>query len=132
MKKITATKDDITFNYDGSTVLQISAKPISVRDEVAKVAKERLGDSITVEDAGPDYEVRDGSDQKDVTTDETEGEGPNYVELKAKAKELGLSQAGKKDEIAERIAAFESEQANSNITTDETEAKPAADAEAAQ
>mgnify|MGYP001596695814 CR=1 FL=1 len=101
MKKITSV-ESISFRYDASTLLEIDSEGVLASDVVAKLAQERLGDNITVEDAGPDGGPEKGSD-------EDEDKGPTYNELKEEAKELGISAKGSKDEIAERIAAHKAE-----------------------
>lgn len=116
MKKITS-EVPVSFRYDGSTLLEIDSEGCLASDAVAAVAKDRLGDQITLEDAG--------SDQGPERTEE-EPEGPSYAELQAKAKELGLKASGSKEDIAARIAEHEA----AAVAEPETPEAPAADAEA--
>jgi hypothetical protein len=96
MKKITADTE-IEFSYDGSTRLSIGKEAIVVSDEVARVAQERLGRNITVEDAD------EQEPSAPATTEPTVAE-PTYQQLRDRCKELGLGAAGSADELKERIA----------------------------
>lgn len=93
MKKITS-EVPVSFRYDGNTLLEIDKDGCLATDEAAAVAKDRLGDQITVTDVV--------SDKKEDSGDSNTG--PTFDELKARAKELGLKQNGKKEEVAARIA----------------------------
>jgi len=90
MKKITS-ENLVSFQYDGSTLLEIDSEGCLASDEAARVAKERLGDQITVEDYVADEVVDDTP--KELT----------LVELRIKAEDLGLSKSGSKADLEERI-----------------------------
>lgn len=99
MKKLSAD-NVIEFAYDSVTKLEIGPEGVIVRDEVAKVAQDRLGGNINVEDVdAPDTDEIPGGDEGE--------DGPSHKELQARAEELGLKKNGTKAELAERIAAEE-------------------------
>lgn len=107
MKKLTATIP-VSFRYDGSILLEIDEDGCMASDAVAAVAKDRLGDQIVVEDAGPDGGHKEESDENE-NGDDNEDDSMSYADLKAKVKELGLPVSGTKAELQERIDAYNEE-----------------------
>ena len=95
MKKITSI-EPISFRVDGSTLLEITSKGCLATDEAAAIAKERLGEHITVVDTDIKTAVKEAKAS-------LEDSGPTHAELKAKAKELGISISGSKADLEARI-----------------------------
>lgn len=106
MKKITS-ENPITFRADGDTVLEIDKDGVITHDAAAALAKERLGDNVTVEDADVESAVQDAQDSLSLN------------DLKARARELGLPVSGTKDELTERIDAKEKEDAAAALAAGE-------------
>lgn len=72
MKKITST-EPIKLRLDGSTVLEINSKGVICDDFAAKIAEERLGSNVTVEDITLEdavSEVSETVDTQDVADSE--------------------------------------------------------------
>lgn len=95
MKKITSV-EPITFAVDGSTTLEIDSEGCLASDAAAAIAKERLGDVITVVETSVEEAVND------VTADA----GPTLADLKEEAKDLGLAVSGNKADLIARIAEY--------------------------
>lgn len=61
MKKITS-KEPISFRVDGATLLEIGPKGCLASDAAAAIAKERLGEHITVTETSIKKAVEDAKD----------------------------------------------------------------------
>lgn len=79
MKKITS-KEPIKFRVDGVTLLEITKAGIVVSDGAAQVAKERLGDNITVTDVDIESEAKKVAKEAEKAAKDAE-----KAEAKAKA-----------------------------------------------
>lgn len=96
MKSITSKADPFKFVYDSNNVLEIGEEPITVTDEIAAVVEHRYGALVNIEDVAGGSDADTGKDEGDT--------GPSHADLKARAKELGLKQGGKKEDLVARIA----------------------------